>query len=451
MDSTVLIFLSGLFGVLCIGREVANIVRAKRIRISNLFLIMYGLTYGIILALILILNETGAYQTDGAFLRFDYSDEGIRASALWLMAAVVGYFSFHFGSMLRIGKSNERDAIYSRQQKPDRLLLERLQFTSIICLAIGIVCFVIWTEGWGGYSNLFINAAAIRNSSYGIRNKVAFFAKPAQIVATVSIISIYLYKNMWNRKFNALMFMISFVFSILYYLAKDGRMTMAMYLLIVLFMANNMFEKQNDLGKGFLRLAGLFAIFVLIVLNMDTFTSMLRGKELSSMPTDETALSSVMSELSFVYVAGQTSVKHCLAEGSPMLIGHDIVSALFAWVPSALTPKGFVNIWDYNTALISGGQSVAQYPSDLISTSLYDLGNMGPLLLPTFWGIVINKLERIHEEKNSPIAFVVYYSLSMALLRLVDYSMFSMTLASAFHLFVAVVVYWGVGHVKIRL
>ena len=450
MDSTVLIFLSGLFGVLCIGREIANIVRVKRIRISNLFLIMYGLTYGIILALLLILNETGVYRADGTFMKFDYSVEGIKSSALWFMAAVVGYISFQFGSMLRIGTNTPREIVYTRPQRPDDLLLERLQLTSIICLAIGIVCFIIWTEGWGGYSNLFINAAAIRNSSYGIRNKVAFFAKPAQIVATVSIISLYLYKQKKNLRFNSIMFVISFAISVLYYLAKDGRMGMAMYLLIVLFMANDMFEKQNDIGRKFSRLACLFVIFVLIVLNMDYFTSFLRGKD-QVVGSNESALVSVMSELSFVYVAGQTAIEHCVVEGSPLLIGHDIGSALFAWVPSALTPKGFVNIWNYNTELISGGQAIAQYPSDLISTSLYDLGNMGPILLPAFWGALINKLERINEGKTSPIIIVLYYSLSMALLRVVDYSMFSGTVASAFHLFVAAVVYWGVGHVKVRV
>lgn len=450
MEITILIFLSGLFGVLCIGREVVNIVRAKRVRISNLFLIMYGLTYGIILALLLILNQTGVYQVEGVFIRLDYSSEGINATTWWLVAAVIGYISYQFGSRLRIGEYAEKAVSGSRRAQPEAIVLARLQTTSILCLAIGMVCFVIWAEGWGGYGNLFINGAAIRNGSYGIRNKVAFFAKPAQVVATVSIISIYLCKHKMNQRLNGTLFVISFLFSILYYLAKDGRMTMAMYLLIVLFMANDMFETQNNMGKKFLRLAGMFILFILIVLNMDSFTNMLRGAE-QRVSSDESMLSSVMSELSFVYVAGQTSMKHCLAEGSPLLIGHDIGAAFFAWAPSALTPKGFVNVWDYNTFLISGGQAVAQYPSDLISTSLYDLGSIGPMILPAFWGMVISKLERTNDEKRSPITVVLYYSLSMVLLRVVDYSMFSMTMASSFHLFVAAVVYWGVGRIKIRI
>lgn len=450
MDSTLLIFLSGLFGVLCIGREVTNIVRAKRICISNLFLIMYGLTYGIILALLLILNETGTYQTDGTFLRFDYSAEGIKSSALWFMAAVVGYISFQFGSMLRIGTNTTREIVYTRPQRPDALLLERLQLTSIICLAIGIFCFVIWSEGWGGYSNLFANAWAIRNGSYGIRNRVAFFAKPAQIVATVSIMSIYLIKQKKNTTLNVALFIVSFIVALMYYVAKDGRMVMAMYLLIVLFMSSDMFERQENIGRKFARLGVLFAVFVLIVLNMDRVTSLLRGKVQASV-AGESALESVLSELSFVYVAGQTAVEHCMEEGSPLLIGHDIGSALFAWMPSSLTPKGFTDIWDYNTFLIAGNKANAQFPSDLISTALYDLSNLGPILMPATWGMIISKLERINSGSRSPIVTVLYYSLSMTLIRVVDYSMFSATVASVFHLFVAAVVFWGVSHIKVRI
>lgn len=449
MDSTVLIFLSGLFGVLCIGREVANIVRAKRIRISNLFLIMYGLTYGIILALLLILNETDAYKTNGTFMKFDYSNEGIRYSTLWFLAAVVGYFSFQIGSMLRIGKNTGQEIQYSRAQKPSILLLERMQSTSFVCLLIGLLCFIIWAEGWGGYSNLFANAWAIRNGSYSTWNRFAFFAKPAQIIATVSIISIYLFKQKRNMTLNAVLFAISLIVSLMYYLAKDGRMAMAMYLLIVLFMASDMFEKQRSMGKKFIRLAFLFVFFVFIVMNMDDLTSLLRGQtQVDS--NEESAFMSILSELSFVYVAGQTAVEHCVTAGSPMLIGHDICSALFAWVPYSLTPRGLISIWDYNTFLIAGESALAQYPSDLISTSLYDLGNLGPIILPLFWGALIGKLDRINDKVQSPFMVVLYYSVSMPLLRVVDYSMFSGTVASMFHLFVATIVYWGIGHIKVR-
>ena len=449
MDTVLLSFLSGLFGTFCVGREVVLIVREKRIRIRNLFLIMYGVTYGIVLSLLLIFYDTGVYQTNGHFLVFDYSSEGVNASALWFFAAVVGYISFLFASKLRIRRETERPKIELEQSETSSKILYQLQITSVLCLVLGVVCFVIWAEGWGGYLNLFINAAAIRNGSYAARNPVAFFAKPAQIIATVSMVSVYLIKRKKNVLLNWIMFVLSFAVSLLYYLAKDGRMVMAMYLLIVLFMASSMFEKQTHIGKKFIRLGLAFLLFVFVVLKMDELTHSLRYS-FNIATEDTTALESVMDELSYIYVAGQTAIKHCISEGSPLLIGHDIGSALFAWVPSALTPKGFIDVWDYNTNLVGGGMATAQFPTDLISTTLYDLGFLGPLLIPAFWGMVISKFERIAEDKQSPFFTVLYYSMSMTFIRVVNYSMFSAIVASVFHLFVAGVVYWVIRHIRIR-
>ncbi len=447
MDFDLLIILSGLFGIFCIGREIVMIVRVKQISVSNLFLIMYGITFGIVVSIILILYDKNIYQINAEFLSFDYSQNGINHTAWWLFAAVMGYFSFRFAGRLRFG--NKKPKIILRQEMPTPLRLYRLQITSVICLLIGVASFIIWTSGWGGYGNLFLNAAEIRNGSYGIKNPVAFFAKPAQIIATVSIISVYLIKQKKNTAFNTFLFIISFLMSLMYYFAKDGRMVVAMYLLIILFMWDGTFERQAHIGKKFISIMVSFALFVLVVLNMDSLTHFFRydtAKAVEDVPMWQ----SILDELSYIYVAGQTSVEHCITQGSPLLIGHDVGSALFAWVPSALTPDGFINVWDYNTYLIAGKKAVAQYPTDIISTSLYDLGILGPLLLPAMWGIIISKLERSKRYNNTPLFAVLYYSLSMTLIRGVNYSMLSSSVASVFHIFVTVVVFWMVSNVKLR-
>jgi len=209
------------------------------------------------------------------------------------------------------------------------------------------------------------------------------------------------------------------------------------------------FEKQSSMGKKLIKLALYFVLFVLIVLNMNRLTSALRNDSVTVVE-DKTLLESIMGELNYIYVAGQTAVEHCTTQGCPWLIGHDVGSSLFAWVPSALTPKSLINVWDYNTYLIAGADAMAQYPTDLISTSLYDLGILGPILLPAFWGILISKLESLHSNNNSPLFTVLYYSLAMTLVRVVNYSMFSATVASVFHIFVTAVVYWAVRRARWR-
>ncbi len=447
MDFDLLIILSAIFGIMCIFIEVVKIIHSRQIRISNLFLIMYGITFGIVLSIILILYDKGTYQITGDFLKFNYRDEGLNYTTRWFTAAVMGYFSFIIGSMFRFSKKKPKPLL--QEESVNQLLLYRLQITSIICMMIGAVCFIIWTSGWGGYANLFQNAAEIRNGSYGIKNPVAFFAKPAQIVATVSIISVYLIKQKKNTAFNVFMFIVSFTLSLMYYLAKDGRMVVAMYLLIMLFMWNGTFERQEKIGKKFIYLLLLFGLFVFIVLNMDKLTYYFRYDSVKAVE-DIPLWQSILDELSYIYVSGQASIKHCFPQSCPFLIGHDIGLALFAWLPSAFTPDGLIDIWDYNTFVIAGYNAVAQYPTDLISTSVYDLGMFGPFLLPAFWGMIISKLERIKTYNNTPLFMVFYYSLSMPLLRVVNYTMMSATVAGMFHVFITIVVFWLVSNVKLR-
>ena len=459
MDPVLLAVLSGLFGLVCIGREVYVILRAKRIRICNLFLIMYGVTYGVVLSLMMTLHAAGTYHIDGIYLRLDYSPQGLLRTFWWFLAAVAGYAAFQVGCALRLeGAAKLRLSVLpwtlARSRRGGKTVrrrggetnLEHLQLTSVICLLLGLACFLIWARGWGGYQNLFLNAAAIRNGSYGVRNSVAFFAKPAQIVATVSVVAAMLIRRRRHTALNVVIFLFAFALSMLYYLAKDGRMVMAMYLLIVLFMWGDLFETQRHIGRRLAWLAALFVVFVAVVLSMDQLLAPLRGKTLSAV--DETLLEGMLDELGYIYVAGQTAVGELVTQGSPMLIGHDIGQALFAWLPSALTPDGLIDVWDYNTWLIASGNASAQYPTDLISTSIYDLGYAGPVLIPFAWGVGFHWLEKLFRDRRDPLTAVVYYSLSMTLIRVVNYSNLHYTVAAVFHLFVAAVIYWVVRRIR---
>lgn len=461
MDSVYLAVLSCIFGLLCIGREVYAIIRAKRIRICNLFLIMYGVTYGVLLCLLLVFEMLGLYRAEGVFLQVDYSREGVLKLMWWFLAAVAGYVAFRVGYALRSGRRirwrltlNPARRIKTAKRNVtahgrEQLLLAQLQISAVICLCVGLVCFQIWVNGWGGYRNLFVNAASIRNGSYGLRNSLAFFAKPAQIVATVSVIALLLIRKRYRVGVNAVLFLVSFSVAMLYYSAKDGRMVMAMYLLIIFFMRSDIFGQKAAVGRRLAWLFALFVLFVTVVLSMDRLLRPLRGLQVLQ-AADETLLSEMMDELSYIYVAGQTSVNEMMTQGSPLLIGHDMAQALFAWVPSALTPDGLIDVWDYNTAILAAGRASAQFPTDLISTSLYDLGMLGPIVIPFAWGLGISWLERRFRDQKSPLIEVMYCSLSMTLVRVVDYSNLHYTIASVFHLFVAFVVYEVVRRLKWR-
>lgn len=449
MNNTILLAcLSLLFGLFCIGRELRTIAQARQIRISNLFLIMYGVIYGIVLSLFLFMGKDNIYrQTAGSFIMFDYSERGIANAGWWFLSAVVGYFAFRFTCSLRFRQRKARpETSLAWASFENALLLERLQLTAIICFLIGLVSFLIWAHGWGGYRNLFINAAAIRNGSYGVRNTVAFFAKPAQILSMTTIIFLFLVRRRKNFELNLILFAISFGCALLYFLAKDGRLMMGTFFLIVLFMWNGTFEKQLVVGKKLASLLIFFGFFLFVVLNMNDITAFIRHKT-EFAAARESTLDTIMHELAFIYSAGQSSVHLHNTQGCSWMIGHDVGYALFAWLPSAFTPRGLINLWDYNTYMIAGDRAMAQYPTDLISASIYDLGVAGPVLLPALWGFIIRKVDQLGEYQT-PLCVVLYYALSITMIRAVPYSMMHSTVTAMFHIFVTAAVFWFVCGVK---
>lgn len=423
-----------IFGVYCIWYEIGGILENRRITVGNLFLLMYGVTYGVILALILFLDSCFGYQVTGIRYGIDYTGRGILYLFVWFLFAVAGYVMVRFGSRITLREKKE-----NAPRLPDRDVPVAFQWTAVICLVVGGVCFYLWARGWGGIRNLILNAASIRNGSYAGKNSMAYFAKPAQVVTAVSVMCILLCQRGYHRGWNGVLAVLSVGLSLLYLLAKDGRMGMAMYILVVLFVLLGLFEENEHVLRKFRTLIPLFLLFVFVVLTMNSVTYFIRNGHFRQDSTGSVG-DTVLKELMYIYASGQAAVKQLLTSRSPLLIFHDLGKALFAWVPSALTPNGLVDIWKYNTQLVGGSAVKFQIPCDLITTSLYDLGMLGPILIPAFWGKVITWLEERHQAHGGMMSQTLYYASSMQLVRLVNYCCLHYSVAAVFHLALA----WGV-------
>lgn len=424
------------FGGYCIWYEIDGILESQRITVGNLFLLMYGVTYGLILALILLLDSCFGYRVTGVRYGIDYTGRGILYLFVWFLLAVAGYGMVRFGSRLTLRDKKETPPVRPTQEN-----LENVQWTAVLCLAVGVLCFWLWARGWGGIQNLILNAASIRNGSYPGKNSMAYLAKPAQVVTAVCVMCILLYQKGYHRGWNGLLAALAAGLSVLYLLAKDGRMGMAMYILVVLFVLLGLFEENEDVLRKFRTLIPLFCLFVFVVLTMNSVTYFIRNGYFQKDSTSDGVLDTVLKELMYIYASGQTAVKQALTDRSPLLIFHDLGKALFAWVPSALTPKGLVDIWKYNTQLVGGSTMKFQIPCDLITTSLYDLGLLGPILIPAFWGKVLAWLEAQTQAHKSLMARTLYYASSMQLVRLVNYCCLHYSVAAVFHLALAWAIY----------
>lgn len=436
MSILFLMFATLVFGCVVIMTQVVAIKRQNRINLINIFALMYGITYGILTFIYTFMYEFMGVKVH----RIDYSQTGINALWFWFMLSVFGYvfvLIFYNLTLKKNAGTAELPAIDDTEDSNRDY--RRLQFTAVVCLIVGSVSLYLWARAYGGIFELIKVANIVRSGRHDVVNSLAFFKHPAKVVTFVSYIFLYLLKNKYHVVANVLLFGGSATLAVLYLLASDGRMTTVTYFVILFFILVDMFANKIDVTKKLGKIVVLGVVATVVILNLDAITHFIRtGEALEAISEED---SSLLGELSFIPAAGQTSIKNMLENGSENLLFHDILSAVFAWVPSSLTPDGLVDIWDYNTFVFSGSTKRGQLPTDFISTSVYDLGVFGIILLPLIWSRVIKIMDKTRRNGNSAFFKIAFCAFAMSVFRLPEYCMMADFVLSAFNIFVAGVVW----------
>ena len=433
------IFLLGLvsliFGIGSLIYELNDINQRRSIRLINVFGLMYCLSYGFLTSIIMFAYEFANIE----FRRIVYTSSMMNSLWLWLLLAIIGYLVIRTVYSLKpvnLIASHGKCGVRNNQRDYKRLLI-----TSFVCLAIGLVSLFLWSNAYGGVFELIKVANTVRSGHSDINNSMAFFKHPARIVTIVSYISVLLIQNKYKTRLNCLLFVISFISSILFMLASDGRLSMAMYFAVLLLIGGKVFKKTAIQGKKILFLCVIALLALLLIIEMDSITHFIRTGEILQ-EEKATRANGILNEFAFVIVAGQNASNLWLTEGSHFLIFQDLLSGIFAWIPTSLKPGDFINIWEYNTQLCHMSNLYSgQWPTDFISTSIYTLGIGGVFVFSTFWGMIIKKIDWEYSENHSIFYDVVYYSLSMSFLRLVDYCMLYDFILGIFYIFVAFIIW----------
>lgn len=117
-------------------------------------------------------------------------------------------------------------------------------------------------------------------------------------------------------------------------------------------------------------------------------------------------LSILRSEFSFVLVSFQNAMTKVIQTGECGLrFFNDIISGIFAWLPSRFKPAGITSLEAVNTIYVYGSTIYGGVPTDFISTSIYELNIVGIVILPIVYGTLIRKFDK----KVRPLIKSDYY------------------------------------------
>lgn len=439
--------LYGIVGVVYIVIAVRGILRQNDIHIFDLIRLMYAFVYGFVPCLIYFQESQGERN----LYFYDYSDEGIGRIALMFVVSIIAYGLINL-SYKSVYKTDTfgliQEGITSDEQAD---ISRRLLRSGIIALFIGWFCLVLWTRAYGSISNFIIYASAIRSGRGSVYNRFAFVKQFVRImpISLYAIISAYCYELPKGTKklFYFLLIAISTIGNYYYFMASDSRVTIIFIgiAIVMIFLRHRRHERVG-------RYLGIVAVtvFVLLLATMlaDTFTSYVRYGAWTT--SSEGLFSRLTKEFRFICSAEMKVSKAWFAGDLHYKLGDDFLNAITSWIPERFIPFTVPDtVWKYNTNLY-GAVGSGTSPSSLVATGIYELGLVGAIIFPFFFGLIAGYTDKKLWKSSSIVYADVYYGVFVGLfVQMVSHNQISTFVMSLFPAFLYFLITYLLDHVTL--
>ena len=428
IDYSIIAFVYAILIIISIAKEIKDIKKNNKVKMSNFFKIYYILSYFITPIICLKYK----YNIERSYRNVNYENPyHVKYFYIALLFSIVGYLSLNIGLKIKI-KVNKKNKDKAYSKNPNNFLL-----SAILILIIGWIALFLWTHVYGSLTGIFKYASAIRSGYVEIKNKFTYVKPfcPFLLIAFYMFFIILLDSKNKKAPYKILLcigLIVSFIGSYIYIIANDGRMLMIIFFLVLIFYYLDYKKIKTNIKSVIIM--GIVSIMSIGVLgNLDAITAHIRlGRNIENSRTD--IIETVGSEFSFVYFNNLNILffkDNGIYNGSTELA--DLKSLLFSWVPTSMKMGKVVNLYDFNTSFYP---SVTwNLPTDLITASIYKFGYIGIIILPIFVGMLAGKIEKIFEKKTSSYSNLMYYLLSIFLgLRFIVYYDLSQILFGSFYI-----------------
>ena len=379
----------------------------------------------------------------------DMSEEGIIALIYYYVMALIGFCGIILGYFGRIKKPKNIASFGAIELKSSKFNNNLMSVVAWICLFVGAISLFLWSKAYGSIFALMENANRVR-SGFGIANSLAFFKHPANsvLIATLMFFTMvfkgadYNKKNIAKKTADFIGLLTASFLSYLYLIANDGRLTILIFLLAVLWIAVSG-KKIKNIGNVILMGFCVLVLGVLLLNQMDNITNYIRFGVWTKTDSSSSLLASIVHELGFLPRGGQTCITSAWNGKVKLTIWDDVVTGIFAWLPTKFKPSSFEDVWNINTILIFGDLSVShgQSPCSIITQGDYDIRSFGVVL----FCLILGKFARIVDNWDLTGSTLIYFAIKAdimeMLFRVVPYFSIYDIILGFFPLTIMIVIY----------
>lgn len=423
----VLFFFSG---ATYLYREVRYIRKIRKLKIISFARLIYALSFGFVGSLLCFLYAFQNVELKlSTLVIMEYDNEALFNLFVFWVMSVIGYISM----TISYNVVNERKVrlSFGGKIRTERDLGENsLILIGLVCLAVGAFSLYMWTKDLGGVFEFIPLASGIRGDYLNVYgNTHTAWRQPAKILLPASYLFYFMSIGNETKKrgFCILLSVVSIFIAILYLICNDGRLTIALYFVILAigFFTHKSVKIKNP-RKLIRRLCILAILAAILLANLDDITYFIRHQEFRpiEMTDDDSMFISLAKEYLFVYKSGITSIKYTIFGDGGLQFLSDFALGITAWLPSRFKPDSFLLVSRYNTALCTGSTSrtIGSIPCDMISLSIYDFGFLGPIIVPALIGALISLIEgHFRGKKRDAYHLTLYYGMVLSFFRVMNY------------------------------
>lgn len=413
---------------------------------------MYDVVYGIFPLCVFFQVAIGNRDIISALRMIDFSQEGVLALIYHYLYALCGFFAIFLSYYGRIRK-NKIQQQYALEQpyvSEKAISNQATYLTAWTCLIIGAVSMLLWSFAYGSIFQLIQQANRVR-SGYGlVSNSLAFFKHPTKVLLVTSYLFLSLYikaernRPVSSRKILTFIGLVcSLLLSYLYLMANDGRLTIVLFALGLFWLCCSSGKKINRPGRSLITFIFLIVLALILLIKMDDITYYLRYGMLPVRSSNKDLFSSIIGELSFLPLGGQVSILSAWHDKISVTVFDDLVTGIFAWLPTPYKPQGIEDVWNINTKLIYGDLSVlhGQAPCGIITQGYYDMRFIGILLVCIALGLALKKFDKTDQADWTVMRYAIGAEELLILIRCVPYFSLYDIVLGLFPILIMILVY----------
>lgn len=437
----ILIILYSLFFCSTLFLLIRKVYKKKNIELADFFKLFYIFFYGLVPICTLISIKTGKTSSIKAYY-LESNQDYLKYFVFIITILFYIIFNFSYKFLERKKFKFKIDKIPSISEKESPFYI-----ANATCLFIGWVALFLYTLAYGGIIGTFKYAEQIRNNICPINNNLTYFQPFTMILTILPFNYLTLIKNIKDKskKYKIttwLLFLISLIGAIFVLLIIDSRSRMIVSLLIILYyIFKSELLKFNK--KDIFKFSIISVLLFLILVNSEDISGFLHNQNRTEQEHQINEF--VSQEFGFSYLNNLNVLYRKIHHTNGRIrIFDNALGLSLSLLPRSIQSKVTMNMHKYNTKLIH--RTTGTVPSDLITSSIYSLGYIGPIIFPIWIALIVYclnglivKYQKKYDYYNVLESYFAFY---ICLLLVYSYDLASITF-SCFETIVFIILYFA--------